>query len=109
MSYLASIQKVIKLTPIEGADKIETATILGWEIVVKKDEYKVGELCSYIQIDTIVPEMPEYEFLRSRKFRVRTIKLRSQISQGLIVPLPNGNWKEGDDVTEILGVKKFEK
>ncbi len=42
---LASIQKVIKLTPIEGADLIETATVLGWEIVVKKGEYKVGDLC----------------------------------------------------------------
>ena len=109
MSHLASIQKVIKLTPINGADKIETATVLGWEVVVKKDEYKIGELCAYVQIDTIVPELPEYEFLRSRKFRVRTIKLRMQISQGLILPTPSGNWKEGDDVTEILRIKKYEK
>ena len=106
---LASVQKVIKLTPIEGADLIETATVLGWEIVVKKGEYKVGDLCTYIQIDTVVPELPEYEFLRERKFRVRTIKLRKQISQGLIVPLPKGNWKEGSDLTEIIGVKKYEK
>lgn len=114
MSNLASIQKIIKLTPIEGADKIETATVLGWEIVVKKGEYKLGDLCSYIQIDTVVPELPEYEFLRERKFRVRTIKLRKQISQGLIVPLPiacnnSSKWKEGDDITELLGVKKYEK
>lgn len=106
---LASIQKVVKLEPIGGADLIEKATILGWEIVVKKGEYKVGDLCSYIQIDTIVPELPEYEFLRERKFRVRTIKLRKQISQGLIVPVPNGTWKEGDDITEVLGIKKYEK
>ena len=78
---LASVQKVLKLTPIDGADLIETATVLGWEIVVKKNEYQIGELCSYIQIDTIVPELPEYEFLRSRKFRVRTIKLRKQLSR----------------------------
>jgi hypothetical protein len=109
MSNLASIQKILKLEPIEGADLIEKSTVLGWEIVVKKGEYKVGDLCSYIQIDTVVPELPEYEFLRDRKFRVRTIKLRKQISQGLIVPLPIGKWKEGDDVTEILGVKKYEK
>lgn len=106
---LASVQKVISLEPIEGAEFIEKATVLGWEIVVKKGEYKVGDLCAYIQIDTIVPELPEYEFLRERKFRVRTIKLRKQISQGLAVPLPVGKWKEGDDVTEILGVKKYEK
>lgn len=106
---LASIQRITKLTPIEGADLIETATVLGWEIVVKKGEYQVGELCTYIQIDTVVPEKPEFEFLRERKFRVRTIKLRKQISQGLIMPVPNGNWKEGDDVTDIIGVKKYEK
>ena len=109
MTNLSSVQKILKLEPIEDADLIEKATVLGWEIVVKKGEHKVGDLCSYIQIDTVVPELPEYEFLRERKFRVRTIKLRKQISQGLIVPLPNGKWKEGDDITEVLGVKKYEK
>lgn len=106
---LASIQKITKITSIEGADAIETATVLGWQVVVKKSEYKVGDLCCYIQIDTVVPELPEYEFLRERKFRVRTIKLRKQLSQGLIVPLPTGKWKEGDDATEVIGVKKYEK
>lgn len=106
---LATIQKIIKISPIEGADLIEKVNVLGWEIVVKKDEYRLGELCTYIQIDTIVPELPEFEFLRAKKFRVKTIKLKKQISQGLIVPLPVGKWKEGDDVTDIIGVKKFEK
>lgn len=106
---LASVQRVIKLTSIDGADLIETATVLGWEIVVKKNEYKVNDLCCYIQIDTVVPELPEYEFLRRKKFRVKTIKLRKQISQGLIVPLPSGKWKEGDDVTDFMGIKKYEK
>lgn len=106
---LASVQKILKLTPIIGADMIETATVLGWEVVVKKGEYKVGDLCAYIQIDTVVPELPEYDFLRERKYRVRTIRLRKQISQGLIVPLPSGKWKEGDDITDVLGVKKYEK
>jgi len=106
---LASVQKILNLEPIEGADLIEKATVLGWELVVKKGEYKIGDLCAYIQIDTIVPELPQYEFLREMKFRVRTIKLRKQISQGLLVPLPIGKWKEGDDLTEILGVKKYEK
>lgn len=106
---LASAQKVSALTPIEGADLIETATVLGWQVVVKKGEYKVNDLCAYIQIDTIVPAAKEFEFLAERKYRVRTIKLRKQISQGLIVPLPLGNWNEGDDLTELMGVKKYEK
>lgn len=105
----ASVQRVLNVRPIEGADLIEVVSVLGWEVVTKKGEYKVGDLCSYIQIDTVVPELPEYDFLRERKYRVRTIKLRKQVSQGLIVPLPKGNWKEGDDITDILGVKKYEK
>lgn len=109
MSKLASVQNIVNIQPIEGADAIETATVLGWQVVVKKGEYKVGDLSAYIQIDTVVPELPQYEFLRERKFRVRTIKLRKQISQGLLVPLPPGRWKEGDDITDVLGVKKFEK
>ena len=109
MSHLASVQVIVDLQPIPNADKIEVATVLGWEIVVKKGEHKIGDLCAYVQIDTVVPEKPEYEFLRERKFRVRTIKLRNQISQGLILPLPTGEWKEGDDITDILGIKKYEK
>lgn len=109
MSSLASAQKIVRLDPIEGADLIVKATILGWEIVVKKDEFKVGDLAAYIQIDTVVPEIEQFEFLRERQFRVRTIKLRKQISQGLVVPLPAGKWAEGDDLTDALGVKKFEK
>ena len=106
---LASVQKIVNIQPIEGADKIEVATVLGWEVVIKKGEYKIGDLCTYIQIDTVVPETEYFDFLRERKYRVRTVKLRKQISQGLIVPLPKGKWKEGDDVTEIIGVKKYEK
>lgn len=58
-----------------------------------------------------MPERPEYEFLRQRKFRVRTIKLRGQISQGLVLPLsvlPAGSHKVGDDVTELLGITKYD-
>jgi hypothetical protein len=106
---LATVQRVVNITPIDGADAIETATVLGWQVVVKKNEYKVGDLCCYIQIDTVVPDRAEFEFLRERNFRVRTIKLRKQISQGLIVPLPSGRRKEGDDLTEVMGIKKYEK
>lgn len=112
MSGLATVQKIIDIQPIEGADKIVTAFVLGWQVVIKKDEFKVGDLVCYIQIDTIVPETEQFEFLRDRKFRVRTIKLRKQISQGLIIPVST-SWKgglcEGDDVTGFVGVKKYEK
>ena len=109
MSNLASIQKILNITPIPDADAIETAHVLGWQVVIKKGEFKVGDLCCYIQIDTVVPEIEQFDFLRERKYRVRTIKLRKQISQGLIVPLPKGKFSEGDDVTDLIGVKKYEK
>jgi len=112
MRKLASVQRIIDIKPIEKADAIEVAQVLGWECVVKKSEnFKVGDLVVYIEIDSIVPDRPEFEFLRDRKFRVRTIKLRGQVSQGLVLPLsilPKGNYKEGDDVTEVLGIKKYD-
>lgn len=114
MRNLASVQKILNIEPIEGADKIEKATVLGWECVIaKKDNFKVGDLVVYIEIDSIVPDKPEFEFLRDRKFRVKTIKLRNQISQGLVMPLsilPTNIFcecSEGDDLTEILGIKKY--
>lgn len=111
MRKLATVQEIKNLRPIDGADKIECAEILGWEVVVKKGEFTVGQKVVYIEIDSIVPDRPEFEFLRDRKFRVRTIKLRKQISQGLALPidiLPKGVYNIDDDVTEILGVKKYD-
>jgi len=109
MRKLASIQKITNLEPIEGADAIEKATVLGWEVVVSKGEFKVGDLCVYCEIDSILPDREEFEFLRSKKFRVKTIKLRGQISQGICFPhsLITEKIIEGMDVTEILGVKKW--
>lgn len=111
MRNLASIQKILKLEPIAGADMIEKATVLGWELVVKKGEFKVGDVCVYCEVDSILPEKPEFEFLRERKFRIKTIKLKQQVSQGIAFPLsilPNKKWKEGDDVTETIGIKKYD-
>ena len=86
MRNLASIQVIKSLSPIPGADKIEKAEVLGWELVVKKDEFKVDDKVIYVEIDSILPELPPFEFMRSRKFRVRTIKLRSQLKSRDRVP-----------------------
>jgi len=114
---LAHIEIITALNSIEGADKIEVAEVLGWQCVVKKGEFKVGEKIIYIEVDSVMPEKPEYEFLRDRKFRIRTIRLKGQISQGLILPLRTIHTsldtmltspdKIGDDVTEILGITKY--
>lgn len=112
MRKLATIRKINDITPIPDADKIECAHVDGWECVVSKaDDFHVGDLVVYIEIDSIVPDKPEFEFLRNRKFRVKTIKLRGQVSQGLVLStkiLPPGSYKLGDDVTDILGIEKYD-
>ena len=106
---LASVQKVLSVTKHPNADTLSICTVLGWQCIIKLDQFKENDLVGYIMIDTVVPEKEEFEFLRDKKFRVRTIKLRGELSQGLVVPLPEGKWKEGDDLTDIIGVKKYEK
>ncbi len=118
---LASIQKILNITGIDGADKIELAHILGWQCVVKKGEFKTGDLCVYCEVDSVLPEgNPHFEFLRERcfrdngaqkGFRIKTIRLRKQISQGIAFPLSilaPGEYKDGDPVTKILGVVKWD-
>jgi hypothetical protein len=114
MRTLATIQQITSLTPIAGADAIETAQVLGWQVVVKKGEFKEGDKVIYCEIDSIMPEREEFEFLRPRKFKIKTMKLRGQISQGICFPLSilpegfAGEIKEGTDCTEALGVTKYE-
>lgn len=111
MRKLASIQRIASLSPIEGADKIVKATVLGWEVVVQKGSFKEGDLVVYCEVDSILPEKPEFEFLRERKFRIKTIKLKGQVSQGICFPmsiLKNSGYKEGYDVTDVLGITKHD-
>jgi len=84
---LASIEKIIKLSPIDGADKIECATVLGYQIVVNKDKFKEGDLVIFHFPDTILPDRPEYEFARKSNFRLKVCKFRKQISQGFVLSL----------------------
>lgn len=144
---LASIRKISDLKPIEGADKIELAIVDGWKVVVAKDvNHKIGDLVIYCEIDSFLPIKEEFEFLRKSSykkmkdgtegFRLKTVKLRGQVSQGLILPLsilegedemrigiseqPWGKQLQlgpyddalvievGVDVTERLGITKYE-
>ena len=108
---LAHVEQIVDIQPIPDADKIEVCTVLGWKVVIaKKDNFQVGDKVVYIEIDSKVPERPEFEFLRDRKFRIRTIRLRGQWSQGLVLPLSilgKGDWNVGDDVTEKLGITYY--
>jgi RNA ligase (TIGR02306 family) len=119
MRKLASIQKIKYVKPIPDADSIETVGILGWECVSNKGEFQPDDLCVYFEIDSLLPEIPEFEFLRKscwndslKKFRLKTIKLRKQLSQGLALPIsvfPKlAELAVGDDVSELLGIEKYE-
>lgn len=111
MRKLASIQRVLKVQHHPNADRLDVISVLGWNLVAKREQFAVGELCCYIEIDSVLPEKAEFEFLRPRSFRVKTVKLRGTLSQGLAFSLhevlPAASYKEGDDVTELLGIRKF--
>lgn len=143
MRKLVTVQKVKDLVAIDGADKIELCLIQGWQVVVQKGIHAVGDLVLFYEIDSFLPaEDPRYASFSARfhnwgdkhGMRVKTIKLRKQLSQGLVMPLRefpelytkkiegtlsvvNGlhyekstmfNHEEGDDVTEILSIEKWE-
>ena len=111
---LASIQIIDALNPIEGADRIEIAQISGWRVIVKKGDFKVGDKCIYVEVDSILPDIPAFEFMRDKKFRVKTMKMRGQVSQGICFPtsiLKNGDRYAVDaEVTHFIGngIKKYE-
>lgn len=130
---LATLRRVKELLPIEGADLIEVAIVDGWRVIVKKGEFKAGDLCIYCEIDSFLPVREEFEFLRkssykkladgSEGFRLKTIKLRGQISQGLLLPtsilggdglvqMMGSEWPHGeensDEITAKLGIVKYD-
>lgn len=109
---LVSVQTIDALAPIDGADNILQARVMGWTLVVKKDEFVVGDPCVFFEIDSVLPDGPEWsEFLRARHFRVRTVKLRGVLSQGLALPLSilgGGDAPRDVDLRERLGVVKYE-
>lgn len=120
---LVTIRTVSEIVPIEGADSIEIAKVDGWQCVVKKGEFKVGDKGIYFEIDSLLPTIPVFEFLAPRGtkkmfvdgkeiqgYRLRTIKLRGQLSQGLLLPVTSFTppLSEVDDWTAHLGVTKYE-
>jgi len=125
---LASFRTVDAIEPIEGADAIELAVVGGWKVVTKKGEFKVGDLAVYFEIDSFLPTgVPAWQFLVDKQsrtqgdvvgHRLRTIKLRGQISQGLILPVAAfgdtlAELAKRDDVfdlnlNEVLNITKWD-
>lgn len=122
MRKLATIRRVAEIRPIENADAIEHVRVDGWWVVGKKGEFQVGDLVVYIEIDAWCPhelapflskgkEPREYNGVKGE--RLKTVKLRGAVSQGLLLPIPTEfndptQFTEGLDVTELLGIQKWE-
>jgi RNA ligase (TIGR02306 family) len=122
---LATIRKIADITSMEGADTIECLHIDGWTVVAKKEEFFIGQNILYFEIDSWIPnniapfltregyEPREYGGVKGE--RLRTVKLRGQLSQGLVLD-PHKimshdiafGLQEGEDVTEVLGILKYE-
>ena len=117
---MATIRKIDALRPIEGADAIETAIVGGWTCVVKKGEYTAGDLAVYCEIDSFIPTTIAPFLTKPGQYaktfegvegeRLRTVKLRGQLSQGLLLPyaICGKICTEGEDVSELLGITKYE-
>lgn len=133
---LASVQTIKAIRPIEGADRIEVVQVLNWDCVATKGQYKVGDKVIYFEIDSLLPDIPAFEFLKKscwsqklNKYKIKTHKFRNQISQGLVIPLSDlkdiylqinckdtvqvypmsiVDPEEGYDLTEELNIEKYE-
>ena len=119
---LATIRKVSNITPILGADKIECIQVDGWQVVCNKGDFKIGDMGAYFEVDCFLPIEERFEFLRKNCYkkmvdggeghRLRTVRLRKCLSQGLLMPLSQfpelQDVVEGQDVTNLLGVKLYE-
>ena len=125
---LASIQTVSDIRPIPNADKIAVARVMGWDVVIPKHEFKIGDKVVFFEIDSFLPIEDKYAFLgdvrnnpiaeitggRTKGYRVHTVKLRNQISQGLILALSDFDadfetLPVGTDVSKTLQVEKFDR
>lgn len=118
MRKMVSVQRVLEKKSIVGADLIEAYRVNGWWVVDKKGAHEVGDLVVYCEVDSWIPHTlapfltkPGHyprEYLGVEGERLRTVKLKGQLSQGLLLPLVEDTSEEGQDFSEILGITKWE-
>lgn len=94
-----------------NADRLSVAQVKGWNVIIGLDQYKNGDLVTFIPPDCIIPpvliEKHKLEYLRSDG-RTKNVKLRGYLSQGLVLDVPEGKFKLGDDVSSVLGITKWQ-
>ncbi len=88
MRHLASIQTISNIETIPGADSVELATVQGYKTIVQKNQFKIGELVVFFEVDSILPKRPEFAFMEKHKYRVKVMKSPrlGVVSQGLVIP-----------------------
>lgn len=102
MRELKTLRTISNLTPIPNADRIETAHIDGWTVIVKKGEFKIGDKCIFFEVDSWLPDIEPFSFLKTTTWRgmpghrIKTMKMKGQLSQGLALPVTDAVW--GTDV-----------
>ena len=124
MRKLASIQRVKSVEDVyrrgERADNIVIVKFedVAWQCVGKRTDFQVGDLCVYVEVSTVLPEHEAFSFMAKAGYKVKSVKMWGQLSQGLPLPLSilsvfdknlNLNHLQvGDDVSEVIGVKRLE-
>jgi RNA ligase (TIGR02306 family) len=113
MRKLATLARIEKILVHPNADTLELATVRGWQVVVKKGSFSQGDVCVYVEIDAVLPPKPEFEFMAPRHYRVKTIRLRGELSQGIcfstsILPDNKEPAEVGDDVTELIEIQLYQ-
>ena len=121
MHDLSVISTIKSITPIEGKDRIVLANVENYNVIINKEDFKVGDKCIYIFYDSFLPVRDEFEFLRARTFssrfgggfRIRPMKMGGVISEGLVLPLSilpedKQNLKVGTVLDDILGIRNWE-
>ena len=108
---LVEVCKIDDIFEHPNADRLEFAKVKGWNCIVEKDKWEKGDTVVFIPPDSVMPDdlidKYELEYLRNGGKRVRTVKLRGCVSQGLILPPPEGDWEIGDNVAEEMGITKW--
>ena len=116
-SHKVLVQKILSVIPHPNADRLDLVTIEGWVCVTQRGAFKDGDTCIYIPIDSELPGpvesvlFPPDSKIKLSKGRVKTIKIRGCVSQGMVVRpevLGFANARVGDDLTKALGIGKYE-
>jgi hypothetical protein len=103
------LPRAVKIGVIEkhpNADNLSITNVEGSPVIIKTGDFQEGQLASYIPVDSIVPDLEAWAFLKGNR-RIKARRLRGVFSMGLLAPLPPGSWSEGDDLLAALGIVKY--